>query len=66
MWEPLFKVFYAESNNDGVDFAHTYDAPDTETAKKIAAKMGWKFCGELLEIDPIEDAMIERQFYSLH
>lgn len=46
-WEPLTRTFCAESVKDGVLFAHTYDAPDIETARKIALKYGWSFLGEL-------------------
>ena len=61
-WEPLTRVWCAESERDGTLFAHTYDAPDTMTAKKIAVDNGWVFLGELVD-EGVEDdvvAMVEK------
>ena len=64
-WEPLTKVYCAESVQNGTLFAHTYDAPDIETAQKIAQKNGWSFLGELVDEIGVSDeevAMIEFAF----
>lgn len=62
-WNPLTPAFCAESTRDGIDFAHTYHAPDVKTAVKIAERNGWRFLGELIETVEITDsevAMFER------
>lgn len=62
-WEPLTRIFCAESEKDGVVFAHTYDATDSETAERIAESYGWTFLGELHETVEVTDgevAMFER------
>ena len=64
-WTPLTKTYCAESVQNGTLFAHTYDAPDTETAMKIAEKNGWSFLGALeaeIEVSDEEVALIEFVF----
>ena len=64
-WTPLTKTYCAESVQDGRLFAHTYDAPDLETAMVIADKNGWSFLGELqdeISISDAECALIEFVF----
>ena len=66
-WEPLVKPYFATSEEDGVHFAHTYDATDDKTAEKVATDRGWTFCGEVPTEDwEIEDALYEREFSTLN
>ena len=61
----MTKTYCAESVKDGVLFAHTYDAPDIETAQKIAVKNGWSFLGELMDevaVTDEETAILEMVF----
>lgn len=46
-WQPLTRTYCAESVEDGVWFAHTYDATDEYAAQRIAKKHGWTLVGEL-------------------
>ena len=48
-WTPLSRVFCAESMSHGIEFAHTYHAPDSRTAERIAQERGWRYCGELVD-----------------
>ena len=62
-WEPLTRIFCAESQQGPTVFAHTYDAPDTETARRIAEANGWQFLGEIHEAvdeSEAEVALFER------
>lgn len=63
MWEPLTRTYFAESFQDGVAFAHTYDAPDEVTAERIAKKYGWSFLGELDDEEEEMIAEIERAMF---
>ena len=58
-WEPLTRVFCAESFKDGIDFAHTFYAPDEKTAERIAKELGWRFCGELVEDNSFEETVAQ-------
>jgi hypothetical protein len=65
MWQPLTRVFCAESRQGRTVFAHTYDAPDADTAIRIAERNGWMFVGEIGEgadLTDAEAAMLERDF----
>lgn len=55
---PLTRTFCAESKIQGVTFCHTYDAPDPETAEKIAKGNGWQFLGELVDEQEVEDEIV--------
>jgi hypothetical protein len=54
-WSPLKRSFYAESTDDGIEFAHTYYAPDDGVAKIIANKQGWKFMGEVQDVGAMNE-----------
>lgn len=51
-WEPLVRVFCAESLENGVEIAHTFRSPDWETAELFAISQGWTLVGGL--VDEIE------------
>lgn len=60
-WEPLLKPYAAESVLQGIIYAHTYHAPDIETAEKIATDNGWTFLGEVVEtVSEADIAMFDR------
>lgn len=65
-WMPLTRTYCAESTENGVWFAHTYDATDEVAAERIARKNGWTFVGELVdEIEAEEEliAQLEKTLY---
>ena len=65
-WQPLTRVFCAESYEDGVDIAHTFDAPDVGSAVVFAEKRGWTFIGELISEIDNEMAMLEGSVSVIH
>jgi hypothetical protein len=58
-WEPLRRAFYAESRDAGIEFAHTYYAPDEAAARLIARQQGWNFRGECYDESMSEEAIRE-------
>lgn len=57
-WEPLERVFCAESLEKGVEIAHTFRSSDWETAERFAISQGWTFVGELVDELEADDEFV--------
>jgi len=54
------KDYYAQSEHFGMDFGHSFEATNRESAQHICGKMGWTLIGEYIDDDvPEVEAMLE-------
>ncbi len=63
------KDYYAESETNGIEFSHTFQAESKSTAQIIANQMGWELLGEYLEVEFKDEetleAMMEKRLFNL-
>ena len=57
-WQPLTQTYCAESYENGVLIAHTFDATDDETAQALADSNGWTLLGVLVHEEDVADEFV--------